>query len=152
MRQGDLLAGRFRIVGHHERRRRGEVWLARDEARDLPCEVEAFRPSGHEGEEAVRLLAREVEVSRRLEATPHLLRALAYGALEDGEAWIARELAPGATPLPLDDGELLARVGRIARAARAVAALHEAGAVHRDLGPPCVLFTPGGEVRVTGLA
>lgn len=152
MRQGDLLAGRFRIAGHLERSRRGEVWLARDEARDAPCEVEALRPSGFEGEEAVRLLAREVEVARRLEGKRFLVRALGYGALEDGEAWIARESAPGAVALNLVGGDVIARVARVARAARVVATLHEAGAVHRDLGPGSVLMTAEGEVRLASLA
>lgn len=152
MRQGDLLAGRFRIAGHLERSRRGEVWLARDEARAAPCVVEALRPSGVAGEEAVRLLAREVEVAGRLEGTPWVLRALAYGAVEDGEAWIARETAPDLRPLAPEEGELPARVARLARIARVVALLHETGAVHRDLGPGAVLIGAGVEVRLARFA
>jgi serine/threonine protein kinase len=162
MRTGDLLAARYRIGGHLERSRRGELWLAHDEARDAPCEVEALRLSGLDGEDAVRLLAREVEVGRRLEGASGLLRALGYGVAGgavDGadapvdltEVWIARESTEGTAPLVLTADDLLTRVARVARVARAVAALHDAGAVHRDLGPHAVLETMEGELRLTSL-
>lgn len=158
MRTGDLLAARFRIGGHLERSRRGELWLAHDETRDAACEVEAMRLSGFEGEDAVRLLAREVEVGRRLERAGGLLRPLAYGVTsgsveqaDAAEVWIARESTEGTAPLVLAAGDLHTRVARVARAARAVAALHDAGAVHRDLGPHTVLETMEGDVRLTGL-
>ncbi len=151
MRTGDLLAARFRIGGHLARSRRGEVWRAHDEPHGVECEVEAVRVSGLDGEEALRLAAREVDIGARLDGRPGVLVARGYGVAEGGELWIARAAAPDASPLAVEGGDLLARVGRVAAAARAVAALHEAAVLHRDLGPGALLAQPDGRVVVAGL-
>lgn len=151
MRSGDLLGTRYKVDAHLARSRRGEVWRAHDATRGDACEVEVLRVSGLEGEEALRLAAREADVAARLEGRTGLLLARGYGAAEGGQVWVARAVAPGATALPLAEGDLVERISRLAAAARAVSALHEGGVVHRDLGPHALLVAADGRVLVRGL-
>lgn len=151
MEPGELLSGRFRLGPHLEKSRRGEIFLAQDEADGHGCEVEVVRLSGFDGEEAARLAEREVEVGRRLAAVPGLLRARAMG-LHDGWVFVARDVEEGACPIPLASGGLRRRVQHVSNAARLVAGLAAVGAVHRDLGPTTILVAPDGSARLAGLA
>ena len=94
---------------------------------------------------------REAEIAEKI-VHPGIVRCLGSGE-HGGLLWIALELMPGGSledriaktgPLPWREAAALA-----AEIARALAAIHETGAVHRDLKPANVLLDAQGRPRVT---
>ena len=153
---GEVLAGRFRIVGPIGRGGMGEVYRADDLKLGQPIALK-FLPAELEHDEA--FLARfhgEVRTARQI-AHPNVCRV--YDIVEaDGRHFLTMEYVDGE-----DLASLLRRIGQlpegkaleVARQLCAgLAAIHECGIVHRDLKPANVMLDGHGRVRITdfGLA
>jgi serine/threonine-protein kinase len=148
---GDVLAGRYRVVGLLGRGGMGEVFRADDlklkQSVALKILPEAFSTDGA----ALARFYQEVSVARQV-SHRHVCRV--YDVAEaEGSHFISMEYVRGETL-----SSLLKRIGRLpedkaVETARqlcaGLAAVHEAGVLHRDLKPANVMIDERGDVRIT---
>ncbi len=153
---GQIIAGRFRIVGHLGSGGMGDVFRADDLELGTSVALK-FLPVGLAGD-PVRLerLRNEVRLARQV-AHPNVCRVYDIGDA-DGRPFLSMEFIDGE-----DLASLLRRIGRLAKdkaielareICAGVAAAHELGVVHRDLKPANVMIDGRGRARVAdfGLA
>jgi predicted Ser/Thr protein kinase len=153
---GQVIAGRFRIVGSLGSGGMGDVYRADDHElgtsvalKFLPVELSS---------DAVRLerLRNEVRIARQV-AHPNVCRVYDIGDA-DGRPFLSMEFIDGE-----DLASLLRRIGRLPKdkaielareICAGVGAAHELGVVHRDLKPANVMIDGRGRARVAdfGLA
>jgi len=150
--EGTLLADRFRLGKRKGAEWRGAIHAATDEQGGAPCEVELVRVSGKQAEQVERIVAREVAIGDWLQDVPDVLRALAWGQLEGGWLYVAREFVADGKPFDPRGGELDERAWNLLSVCQLVSGLTERGIVHRDLGPRALVATPDGKVRLARFA
>ncbi|HEY4121735.1 MAG TPA: serine/threonine-protein kinase, partial [Byssovorax sp.] len=132
----------------------GSVYRAHDERLERHVALKVVRLEKGEDEGARRdstaRLVREARAAAKLDH-PNAVSIFDVGEL-DGTAFIAMELVPGRTlraalaeipPPAVGD-----RVRWLVDVARALAAAHRAGIVHRDVKPENVMVRPDGVVKV----
>ena len=153
---GQMIAGRFRIVGRIGSGGMGDVYRADDHELGTSVALK-FLPVELAGD-PVRLarLRNEVRVARQV-AHPNVCRVYDIGDA-DGRPFLSMEFIDGE-----DLASLLRRIGRLPKdkavelareICAGVGAAHELGVVHRDLKPANVMIDGRGRARVAdfGLA
>lgn len=153
---GQVLAGRYRILGLLGRGGMGEVYRADDLKLGEPVALK-FLPRALEADPAaLRRLHEEVRSARQV-SHPHVCRVHDIDEA-DGRHFLTMEYVDGE-----DLATLLRRIGRLPESkaleiARQVCAglqaVHDRGVVHRDLKPANVMLDGHGRARITdfGLA
>jgi tetratricopeptide (TPR) repeat protein len=144
-RAGDVLAGRYELLGELGRGAFGVVFRARDRVADAVVAIKMLASSRRFSTTAVARLRREVQTAWRV-THPGVVRIydlIPFGdhlalsmELVDGET-LDRRIQRGGR---FEIGELLALAVDLARA---LAAAHEAGVTHRDLKPSNIMLRAG---------
>jgi serine/threonine-protein kinase len=144
VRQGDDIAGRYRLDDLQGHGPMSEVWRAHDRTLDRTVALKILSPTAD--------LDRFRREARSLAAVAHenVMRVYDYGE-DDAGPFMALEWLPGGTleerlaegPLPTDE------TYRVAQGISAgLAHLHARGLVHRDLKPANVLFDEEGRPKL----
>jgi serine/threonine-protein kinase len=144
IREGDLLAGKYRVLRVLGMGGMGVVVAARHEELEQLVAIKFVREDALDNDEAVERFLREARSAARLKSE-HVARVLDVGRLETGAPYMVMELLEGTDlgnylvnqgPLPV---ELAAAL--IVQVCEAVAEAHAAGIVHRDLKPENLFLT-----------
>ena len=149
-REGDEIAGKYKLVHVLGEGGMGCVWRARNPTLQIDVALKLIRAPLASPEARQRLLQEARAAARG--GHPSIVRVMDFGETERKDPFLVMELLEGESLSPL-----LARKGRLdpERAVRtllpiasALAAAHEHGIVHRDLKPDNVILVPqpGGAV------
>jgi serine/threonine-protein kinase len=153
---GQVLAGRYRIVGLLGRGGMGEVYRADDLKLEQPVALKFLSRARENDAERIERLYSEVRIARQV-SHASVCRVWDVGEAE-GQHFLSMEFVDGENL-----ASLLRRIGRfpqdkaidVARQiAEGLAAAHAKGLLHRDLKPANVMLDSRGHVRITdfGLA
>jgi serine/threonine-protein kinase len=153
VREGDLLAGKYRVERIIGSGGMGVVVAARHEQLDQRVALKFVRDEALDNKEAAQRFLREARAAVKLKSE-HAARVLDVGTLESGAPYMVMEFLEGS-----DLGQVLAEQGPlgieaaaewIVQACEAVAEAHAAGIVHRDLKPQNLFLarTVGGASKV----
>jgi serine/threonine-protein kinase len=138
VRIGDLLAGKYRIVGILGAGAMGVVVSAHHTQLDTMVAIKLLWSSMLADEEALRRFAREARAAARI-GGEHIARVLDVGTLENEAPYMVMEFLDGVDlaswlktqgALPIEQA-----VDFLLQACVAVAQAHSAGIIHRDLKP-----------------
>jgi len=153
VREGDLLAGKYRVERVLGVGGMGIVVAARHEQLEQRVAIKFVRDEALGNEEAVERFLREARSAVRLKSE-HAARVLDVGTLESGAPYMVMEYLEGSDlsvvleergPLPVEEA-----ADYIVQACEAVAEAHAAGIVHRDIKPQNLFLarTVGGAARI----
>lgn len=153
---GEIIAGRYRIVGLLGRGGMGEVYRVDDLKLGQPVALKFLPPTLEADREALERLHGEVRAAHRV-SHPHVCRVHDIGEA-GGRAFLSMEFVDGE-----DLESLLRRIGRLSEGkaievgrqiCAGLQAAHDQGVVHRDLKPANVMIDGRGRARITdfGLA
>ncbi|GAA0194862.1 protein kinase [Glutamicibacter creatinolyticus] len=148
---GTTLGGRYKLTDRIAIGGMGEVWKARDQVLGRLVAIKILKEeyTGNEGFlTRFRVEARHTALLNH----PGIAGVFDYGE-EEGSAYLVMELVPGPPLSTIIERDRKLDVDRtlslIAQTARALAAAHEHGLVHRDVKPGNILVTPSGKVKIT---
>jgi serine/threonine-protein kinase len=155
MREGDVLGGRYRLLGLVAVGGMGEVWRANDDTLGRQVAVKVLKAEYAEDPTFVERFRAEARNTAMLSHSG-IATVYDYGevSVEGGaNAYLVMELVPG-QPLSAvlaSEGTLspARTMNVVGQAALALQAAHEAGVVHRDIKPGNLLVTADDTVKVT---
>ncbi|ANN17353.1 serine/threonine protein kinase [Amycolatopsis orientalis] len=152
-REGELVAGRYRLERKVGRGAMGVVWQARDERLGRTVAVKQLLPGTVPDDAPFRSIVRAMREARVAAKLKHPHAVTVYDVAEqDGTPFLIMEFLPSRplTDLLADEGPLPAgRVAELgAQIASALAAAHADGILHRDVTPNNVLITEDGRAKI----
>ena len=145
LKEGAIIANRFRLERLLGKGGMGDVWAAQHTALDIPCAVKFIHSESADKPEVRERFEREAKAAAALRS-PNVVQILDYGIADGNVPYLAMEYLEG-EPLNVR----LRRRGRldavetcriIAGIGRALTRAHAAGIVHRDLKPENVFLVP----------
>jgi tetratricopeptide (TPR) repeat protein len=147
MKQGDLVAGRFRVDMIAGEGGMGTVYHAHDELTSQEVALKILFP---ERVSDLSRFSREATLLRELKH-PSIVAYIAHGTIPGGPSFLVMEWARGKT---LHEELTTGRLGapsslKIAHAIlRALGSAHRRGVIHRDIKPRNIMVAPDGLVKV----
>ena len=154
MRVGDVLDGRYRLVGGIGKGGFGVVWEAFDETVGRPVAVKVISEENAADEREVRRFVAEARTVGNL-SHPHIVTLYDLGQVRGGAGlathYLVMELVRGRSLADVLKGGVPERALALQWAGQVCGALdaaHRAGVVHRDIKPENVMITEAGEAKV----
>lgn len=148
---GTTLGGRYKLTDRIAIGGMGEVWKARDQVLGRLVAIKILKEEYTDNESFLTRFRVEARHTALLNH-PGIAGVFDYGE-EQGSAYLVMELVPGPPLSTIIERERKLEVDRtlslIAQTARALAAAHEHGLVHRDVKPGNILVMPSGVVKIT---
>ena len=148
---GTTLGGRYKLTDRSAIGGMGEVWKARDQVLGRLVAIKILKEEYTDNESFLTRFRVEARHTALLNH-PGIAGVFDYGE-EQGSAYLVMELVPGPPLSTIIERERKLEVDRtlslIAQTARALAAAHEHGLVHRDVKPGNILVMPSGVVKIT---
>lgn len=151
LRQGDVVAQRYRIEHLLGMGGMGLVYQAWDSELNVPVALKLLRPELASRPDAFDRFRQELLLARQV-SSPHVVRI--HDLVRHESAWmISMDFVDGESlerrldregALPPDEALRIAR-----EIALGLAAAHHRGVIHRDLKPANILLTKTGEARIT---
>jgi serine/threonine protein kinase len=145
------MTDRFELLEEVGRGAMGVVWRARDNSTGKIVAVKMLQEVHADDPEYVERFAREVDLARQVRS-PNIVRISGYG-VRDGAPFVVLEFVAGSSlrahltehgPIPPARArELLVQI------AEALASVHAAGIIHRDVKASNVLVTEEGVAKLT---
>ncbi|WP_372463911.1 serine/threonine-protein kinase [Streptomyces pinistramenti] len=152
--EGRSVAGRYRLVERLGHGGMGTVWRARDEMVHRDVAVKEPRiPHRRSASHGQRFIERMLREARAVASVTHPnVVTLHDVVMHEGQPWLVMELVRGRSLADLlDEGTLTppetAKIGLAV--IEALAAVHAAGVLHRDVKPANVLLAEDGRVLLT---
>jgi serine/threonine-protein kinase len=147
---GQVIGGRFTLVGKLSSGGHGEVWRAREHPERREIALKILFPAVAALPGAYASLEREYAISRRLRA-PGILEV--FPPLADRQATaLPMAMATGGDLRRFRGRDYLVVVPLLIELARALEFAHAHGVVHRDLKPGNVLLDAAGHVKLADFA
>ncbi|MGH2955275.1 MAG: Stk1 family PASTA domain-containing Ser/Thr kinase [Solirubrobacterales bacterium] len=149
LEEGQVVGGRYRLIGRLGSGGMADVWCADDQMLDRRVALKFLHERFAQDHQFVERFRREAQAAAGLQH-PNVVGVYDRGESE-GRHWIAMEYVEGAAlkdliSRGLSVGEAVEIVRQVLAAARFA---HEHGIVHRDLKPQNVLVDAEGRARVT---
>jgi eukaryotic-like serine/threonine-protein kinase len=148
---GEVLAGRYRLLTLLGRGGAGEVWQAEDTVLARQVAVKLLRRLEGDPMDAVQRFRAEAQAAARL-MHPNVVATYDVGT-EGDLVFLVMELVSGPDlsqlmrTAGLPSADLIADIAT--QGARALDAAHAAGIVHRDVKPANLLLAPDGTLKIT---
>ena len=150
-RVGTLFAARYEVTQLLGRGGMGTVYRAIDRELDDDVALKVLLPEAFdEGSGTAQTLKQEIRLARKI-THRNVVRTHDLGEAE-GVRFLTMEYVPGTTLRDILDKRGAVAIGpglQIAKQlCRGLAAVHEAGIVHRDIKPPNIMVLPNGVVKL----
>ncbi len=143
---GDVLAGKYRIVGFLGEGGMGTVWRARSLLLDVDVAIKVLHREHADGDASARLL-REARATASLRH-PAIVRVFDFGETDAGAPFLVMELLEGISLASFIDGNGRMPAAEAVRTllpiADALVLAHAQGVVHRDVKPDNILLVSDG--------
>lgn len=148
---GEVLAGRYRLLTPLGHGGAGEVWRAEDSVLARPVAVKLLRRLEGDQMDAVERFRTEAQAAARL-TNPNVVATYDVGTAH-GQVFLVMELVDGPDLAQLLRSKGLPSERFVAdiahQCACALDAAHAAGIVHRDVKPGNLLLAPDGTLKIT---
>lgn len=152
--EGEVIAGRYRLLGRVGQGADGAVWQAKDRRLDRTVAVkQLFHDSASGAGESSRIRARAIREARVAARLRHPHAIVVHDVFEqDSTPYLVMEYLASRTLTDLIDQlgtlapDYVAQVG--GQLASALAAAHDEGILHRDISPNNVLITADGTAKI----
>jgi serine/threonine-protein kinase len=150
-RVGTVFAARYEVTALLGKGGMGTVYRAIDRELEDEVALKVLLPDAFdEGSGAAQTLKQEIRLARKI-THRNVVRTHDLGEAE-GVRFLTMEFVPGTTLRDILDRRGLVALGpglQIAKQlCRGLAAVHEAGIVHRDIKPPNIMVLPNGVVKL----
>lgn len=148
---GEVLAGRYRLLAPLGHGGAGEVWRGEDSVLARPVAVKLLRRLEGDQMDEVERFRTEAQAAARL-THPNVVATYDVGTA-NGQVFLVMELVDGPDLAQLLRSKGLPSERFVAdialQGARALDAAHAAGIVHRDVKPGNLLLAPDGTLKIT---